>query len=61
VWGKRMLYKMAQTQAVERASKILVEDLPLKQAVVSAVKLTGEKKNFVYEMALRLKGKECRA
>ncbi len=56
-----MLYKMAQTQAVERASRILVEDLPLKQAVVSAVKLTGEKKNFVYEMALRLKGKECRA
>jgi 16S rRNA (cytidine1402-2'-O)-methyltransferase len=47
---------MAQIQALERTLKILLEDLPLKQAVAIAVKLTGEKKNLVYEMALGLKG-----
>ena len=48
--------EMAQTQALERALKILLEELPLKQAVALAVKLTGEKKNLVYEMALGLRG-----
>ncbi len=32
----------------------LLSELPLKQAVGLAVKLTGEKKNLVYELALRL-------
>jgi 16S rRNA (cytidine1402-2'-O)-methyltransferase len=48
--------EMAQTQELERTLKILLDELPLKQAVALAVKLTGEKKNLVYEMALRLKG-----
>ncbi len=47
--------EIAQTQALERTLKILLGDLPLKQAVALAVKLTGEKKNLVYEMALGLK------
>ena len=47
--------EMAQTQALERTLKVLLEDLPLKQAVEIAVKLTGQKKNLVYEIALGLK------
>jgi len=47
--------EMAQQQALKKTLKVLLEDLPLKQAVALAVKLTGEKKNLVYEMALGLK------
>jgi 16S rRNA (cytidine1402-2'-O)-methyltransferase len=54
--GKAIEAEMVQIQALERTLKILLEDLPLKQAVATAVKLTGEKKNLVYEMALGLKG-----
>jgi 16S rRNA (cytidine1402-2'-O)-methyltransferase len=53
--GAAIEAEMAQEQALERMLKVLLEDLPLKQAVALAVKLTGEKKNLVYEMALRLK------
>jgi 16S rRNA (cytidine1402-2'-O)-methyltransferase len=48
--------KTAQEQALERALAILCQELPLKQAVALAVKLTGEKKNKVYDMALAIKG-----
>ena len=48
--------KMVQTQALEQTLSILLAELPLKQAVALAVKLTGEKKNKVYEMALKNKG-----
>lgn len=48
----------AEEQALARTLAILCEELPLKQAVALAVKLTGEKKNRVYEMALALKGGE---
>ena len=47
--------EMAQEQALERTLLLLLEELPLKQAVALAVKLTGEKKNRVYEMALKLR------
>jgi 16S rRNA (cytidine1402-2'-O)-methyltransferase len=47
--------EMAQTQALERTLRILLDELPVKQAVALAVKLTGEKKNLVYEMALAMK------
>ena len=47
--------EMAQEQALERTLLLLLEELPLKQAVALAVKLTGEKKNKVYELALKLK------
>jgi 16S rRNA (cytidine1402-2'-O)-methyltransferase len=50
---------MAQAQALERTLALLCAELPLKQAVALAVKLTGEKKNKVYEMALALKGGEA--
>ena len=45
----------AQEQALERTLAILCADLPVKQAVALAVKLTGEKKNKVYEMALAMR------
>lgn len=35
----------------------LLEELPLKQAVALAVKLTGGKRNELYEMALEIKGR----
>ena len=47
--------KMAQEQELERTLNILLAELPLKQAVAVAVKLTGEKKNKVYDLALVLK------
>ncbi len=47
--------KTAQTQALERTLAALCEELPLKQAVALTVKLTGEKRNVVYDLALKLK------
>ena len=53
--GALLEAKVAQDQALERTLKIFLEELPLKQAVAMAVKLTGEKKNKVYDLALVLK------
>ena len=47
--------KSVHEQALERTLSILCSELPLKQAVALAVKLTGEKKNKVYDLALALK------
>ena len=47
--------KMAQERELERTLQILIEALPVKQAVAMAVRLTGGKKNAIYEMALRMK------
>ncbi len=46
--------EVAHTQALERTLSLLLAELPLKQAVALTVKLTGEKKNRVYAMALSL-------
>ena len=54
--GEPLEGKMAQEQELERTLKILLDELPLKQAVSLAVKLTGGKKNKVYDLALALKG-----
>jgi 16S rRNA (cytidine1402-2'-O)-methyltransferase len=42
----------------ERVLKLLLADLPLKQAVKLAVEITGEKKNTLYEWALTFKNNE---
>lgn len=47
--------KMAEDAQLERTLKILLAELPVKQAVSLAVELTGEKKNKVYALALELK------
>jgi len=39
----------------ERILKILLEEVPLKQAVEIAAKITGERKNLLYQKALLLK------
>ena len=39
----------------ERVLRLLLADLPLKQAVSLAVEITGAKKNWVYELALTIK------
>lgn len=39
----------------ERILRLLLADLPLKQAVSLAVEITGAKKNWVYELALAIK------
>jgi 16S rRNA (cytidine1402-2'-O)-methyltransferase len=54
--GGQIEAEMAETQALERTLRVLLSELPLKQAVAMAVQLTGEKKNRVYEMALAMKG-----
>ncbi|MFT2098775.1 16S rRNA (cytidine(1402)-2'-O)-methyltransferase [Marinomonas sp. 2405UD66-6] len=38
----------------KRILSILLEDLPVKQAAAMAAKLTGEKKNYLYKMALEM-------
>ena len=38
-----------------RILKLLLVDLPLKQAVKLAVEITNEKKNILYDFALQLK------
>ncbi|HAJ72752.1 MAG TPA: rRNA (cytidine-2'-O-)-methyltransferase, partial [Methylophilaceae bacterium] len=37
---------------------LLLAELPLKQAVKLAVEITGQKKNELYELALKLKDDE---
>jgi len=39
---------------LETMLKVLMEELPLKKAVSTAVKLSGQKKNYVYQLALGL-------
>jgi 16S rRNA (cytidine1402-2'-O)-methyltransferase len=43
---------------LRRIMQILLEDLPLKQAAVLGAKLTGAKKNRLYELGLELAGKK---
>lgn len=57
-----LLVEAAPEKAVEavneeatRQLKVLLADLPLKQAVRLAVDITGAKKNDLYELALKLK------
>jgi 16S rRNA (cytidine1402-2'-O)-methyltransferase len=47
--------KEAEAAMLERTLRILLAELPVKQAVAIAVQLTGEKKNTVYELALKIR------
>ena len=57
-----LLVEAAQLDAVDEIAeesvkvlKLLLTELPLKQAVKLAAEITGEKKNALYELALKLK------
>jgi len=56
VEGMTVLSTEAEADA-ERVLTILLDALPLKQAVELATKITGQKKNDVYEAALQIKSK----
>lgn len=45
-----------QAAETERILKILLQELPVKQAAVLAAQITGEKKNRLYQQALALRG-----
>jgi 16S rRNA (cytidine1402-2'-O)-methyltransferase len=47
----------AENAEAERLLTILLAELPLKQAVDLAAKITGQKKNAVYQAALAMKNK----
>lgn len=47
----------AQSIELEQVLKVLLEDLPVKQASQMAAKITGTKKNQAYKLALSLSGK----
>jgi 16S rRNA (cytidine1402-2'-O)-methyltransferase len=47
-----------QTEEGERVLRILLDELPLKQAVQLASEITGAKRNALYDRALELKGSE---
>lgn len=49
--------KMAEDARLAKTLQILLNELPVKQAVALAVQITGEKKNKVYDLALQLKEK----
>lgn len=47
--------KAAEAATLERTLRILLAELPVKQAVAMAVQLTDEKKNTIYELALKIR------
>ena len=48
----------AISEEAERVLRLLLEDLPLKQAVKLATDITGLKKNLLYDFALTIKNKD---
>ena len=47
--------KATEAAILERTLRILLAELPVKQAVAMAVQLTDEKKNTIYELALKIR------
>ncbi|MCA3077561.1 MAG: hypothetical protein ING71_02045 [Rhodocyclaceae bacterium] len=47
--------KATEAAILERTLRILLAELPVKQAVAMAAQLTDEKKNTIYELALKIR------
>ncbi len=58
VAGEEPASDEAVDQDAERVLRILLEDLPVKQAAGLAAKISGEKKNRLYQLALELRGED---
>ena len=58
VEGAAAVRARARTTDARRTLEILLEELPVKQAVALAAKLTGGKRNELYKLALQLKGRD---
>lgn len=56
VEGAPAVIHSAQDAEIDKILTVLLEELPLKQAVKIAAQLTGERKNVIYERALGKKG-----
>ena len=56
IQGVSRAEREAMDEEAERVLRILIEELPVSQAVSLAAKITGLKKNKLYEYALSLKG-----
>jgi 16S rRNA (cytidine1402-2'-O)-methyltransferase len=52
--GRQAIEAAADLAGVRKAVAVLLEELPLKQAVALAAKITGTKRNTVYAMALEM-------
>jgi 16S rRNA (cytidine1402-2'-O)-methyltransferase len=50
-----LVEEAAVNEEAERILRLLLEDLPLKQAVKLAAEITAVKKNMLYEFALKIK------
>ena len=55
VKGQELKKSSAEEKETMRVLKILTNELPIKQASALTAKITGEKKNRLYQMALRIK------
>ena len=56
--GAAKTEQQALSADAERALKILMRELPLKQAAALAAEITGSKKNLLYKTALELASAE---
>lgn len=56
IQGVPRVEREAMNEEAERVLRILIEELPVSQAAALAAKITGLKKNKLYEYALSLKG-----
>jgi 16S rRNA (cytidine1402-2'-O)-methyltransferase len=60
VEGQPVAASGADRAQSERVLEVLLSELPLKQAVALATKITGGKRNELYELALALKGESSK-
>jgi len=59
VQGMNKIEMAEMTSEHERIMKILLQELPIKQAAAIGAKITGLKKNFLYDWALACNEKAC--